>query len=353
MDRTARVVVLAFAMGVQAMPADAAGPDATGSLLIKPSGDAREGDASLLDLASGQRRALPASEWSRKPRGGADRWSANSQVLVRVDGAQNVDVFERRSGRRVGGFSLERLPGVNQPQWWGPVKPSPDGRLLLAYWKKDYRQQQPELAVFERDGRVVETGSPYRYDTQGHNEAFDWLPDGDFVYLAGPKIVVRRIGSPSNGVAPLPLPPEVRSAGSLAASPDGQRLLLGLPTTLRSRTGREATFGLLYVANLDGTGLRQLTVPSERSLSDGDGMLHRRATWSPDGRQVAFAADPGRHVAIPYFSNGCPPIAVVPASAERVPVDGLRDADEWHLLPRGRNAGPLLACLPATLQWLR
>ena len=53
--------------------------------------------------------------------------------------------------------------------------------------------------------------------------------------------------------------------------------------------GREIAFigtqGQLYVANVDGTGLRQLT----RLGGDLQGADHR--TWSPDGRKIAFDID--------------------------------------------------------------
>lgn len=88
--------------------------------------------------------------------------------------------------RRVAGFALTSVPGVDQPRVYGPVKPSPDRRHLLMYWKKSYRKGKPDLVVIDRTGVVVESGSQLAYDRFAHRNAVAWLPDV-MVIDSGPK----------------------------------------------------------------------------------------------------------------------------------------------------------------------
>lgn len=351
---------LALAAALACASGNAATPE--GLLLVRPSSISSEGDGSLVDLHSGRTRMLPRSAVAQRTSGYEDTWFVNSAstsngTLVRVDGRQRIEFFDRSGSTRTGGFSVNDLSGVNQPQLWGPVKPSPDGRYVLAYWKKDYRQEQPKLTVFDQTGRVVESGSKYRYDAQGHNEAFDWLPDGRYIYLAGNKIELTTIGDANLRVAILALPSNVSTRGTLVASPDGRRLLMTLPTTLKDKAGVDTQFGLLYTSNLDGTMLRQLTMPSARAQATGGKVLHRRSTWSPTGEYVAFAIDAGRAYSVAGFGNGCPPVTVVPSNGERIPIDGLSDPDSYHLLiqdTKSRTRVPLKACWTAArLTWLK
>jgi TolB protein len=61
-------------------------------------------------------------------------------------------------------------------------------------------------------------------------------------------------------------------------SPDGSLLVLDGPVDVKARTGA-ANFDL-YLANTDGSGLRKLTTGPDRDVL---------ASWSPDGRWIAFS----------------------------------------------------------------
>lgn len=186
-----------------------------GTMLVAASRESSDDDAMLMELTSGRQRPLPRSAFSRRYSESDDAWYAGaaSSVLVRVDGLQNVEFFDRKSLARRGGFSLRNLPGVDSPKFYGPVKPSPDGRYVLAYWKKSYKQTQPIITVFDRGGVVVVSGSPYAYDRFAHRAAFDWLPDGRYIYLAGTKIVAEHGGQ--------------RHGASCQSGPPGKRQFQG------------------------------------------------------------------------------------------------------------------------------
>jgi Tol biopolymer transport system component len=330
-----------------------------GVLLAKPSSLSADGDAALVQFGSGAAAALPKSDESKRGTGFSDQWTASgaanaNRELLRVDGLQNIEFFDRTTLARTGGFSVNSLPGVNQPQLWGPVKPSPDGRYVLAYWKQDFRQDKPALTVFDRNGTVIESGSKYVYDSSAQNSAFDWLPDGRYVYLAGTRIVLTTIGSPNLQVADLVLPANTGPEGTLAVSPDGQRLLMTLPTVLQDKSGLDVSFGLLFSSRLDGSSLTQLTSLTSRARLDGGRILHRRASWSPDGSKVAFALDAGGSYSIPWFSNGCPPVMVVPSDGNQIAIDGIADPASYHVLVNAPQAGSTLkACPPGPLFWLK
>jgi len=105
-----------------------------GALLARPFGGVGVADASLLDLAAGELAALPRSDTSLAHSADTDNWSSAmpgtaSDDLVRVDTQGNVDIFDRRTMARTGGFSLATLPQVNLPAFASDVN-----RRFSAAW---------------------------------------------------------------------------------------------------------------------------------------------------------------------------------------------------------------------------
>jgi WD40 repeat protein len=334
---------------------------AEGALLIAPGPVLkREPQYWIIDLASGRRIALPRSGLSLRASHSRDTWygGVNSNVLVRVDDVDQVDIYDRKTLDRVGGFALHRLPGVRHPDFVGAVKPSPDGRYLLASWRPDRGDDEPTLAVFDRNGRVVETGLPYRYDRRAFRNAFDWLPDGSYVYLAGDKLVLRTPGSKTVGTVQVRLPPNVTTEeADMAVSPDGRRIVWSL--TDISRHSANVRHRFLYVSNLDGSDMRQLTTLTPERLPGPVDWGHVHASWSPSGNAIVFWASTdrdllGRGLAVRSMQSGCPRVFIAPASATRASLD----RDE---VPPGSpivsprvpgHDGRLLACATGLL-WLK
>jgi hypothetical protein len=329
---------------------------AEGALLIAPDPVPRGPQYWIIDSATGRKTALPRSALSQRVSHKRDDWygGVNSRALVRVDRLDQVDVYDRQTLKRVGGFALHQLPGVRRPSFLGPAKPSPDGRYLLAYWRPDSREDERTLAVFDLEGRIVETGLPYRYDRLSFSGALDWLPDGRYIYLAGDKLVMRTPGSKTVQTAQIRLPPNVTAErAQLQVSPDGRRLLWTM--TDLSRRDANVYHRFLYVSNLDGSGMRQLTTLTAKRLGALVPRLHVAASWSPSGEAVVFRVDTiGGPNEVRHMQPGCPKVFIVPSSATLAVIDD-------HELPPGSPAivprlpgrsERLLSCA-ASLLWLR
>ncbi|MCK9689514.1 TolB family protein [Scleromatobacter humisilvae] len=307
-------------------------------------------DWAIVDLRNGATKLLPYSATTSHGRGW-DAWTATTSTreLVRVSSRGAVDFLDRDSLQRHAGFSLADLPGTHAPEIFGAVRVSPDGRYLLAYWKASSRQDQPEIVVFDRQGHIVQNGSPFRYDVMRNRYAIDWLPDSRrYVYLAGNNIVVREIGSDKVLHLPLQLPRNVGTGmASIAVSPDGTRMAMTLAADLRNGKGGVSPYNLLFVSALDGSGLRPLSRPSDRVLSQAISMGHGSPSWSADGRSLIFT----QRDAVPYGAltsvSPCTKVMVLPVDSATRAIDGANDPPDIVL--RAGNA-PVISC--ETVQWL-
>jgi len=99
----------------------------------------------------------------------------------------------------------------------------------------------------------------------------DWSPLGDRILYqsavrGGDAYVANLDGSGATLVA--------TKAENAVWSPDGQRIAFERANPNQSR--------VIFVANADGTGQRQLTFPPDLTINDD------RPAWSPDGRQLVF-----------------------------------------------------------------
>lgn len=343
-----QLLAAALLVGITACNAH---PTPPGTLLV--AAPAAEGGPRLLTLGSRKTTPLPKSDWYAHHAEQPDEWSGsvNSNTLVRLDREGRVDLFDAGSLRRTGGFSLQQLPhGEGRAQFVGRVKPSPDGRYLLAYWRaSDYGTDDPELAVFDRNGRIVERGLPYRYKRWAAREAIDWLPDGRYAYFAGDRIVIRQPGSPTQLSAPVQLPPHTdANETDLAVSPDSRRLLWSLVD--RSQEDRDLFHRYIYVSNLDGTGLHPLSALTGASVNVS--WNHAMPAWSPDGKYVAFVVSTRGAYGAPGVPTGCPAAFIVPSDGRAVPLDGERVPSGSAAFSPGPDGSVVPACGGALL-WLR
>jgi TolB protein len=111
------------------------------------------------------------------------------------------------------------------------------------------------------------------------------LPDGKRVAMTatlGRKdgkaaIVVARIGGGPQGIQRIT--PWQSLATKIDCSPDGSKVLFSAPQFGPPRSSN------VYVINVDGTGLRQLTHSTGGKVNNGAN------SWSPDGRKISFISN--------------------------------------------------------------
>jgi hypothetical protein len=306
----------------------------------------------LRDLETGAQRLLPGSS-SPTPTGAPNyAWTGNgveaTADLVRFDLSNNVEFFDRTTLIRSGGFSLDAVSGALLPVVYGAFRPSPDGRYVLAYWARNYQQTEPELTVFDRSGRVVGAWSPLGSDPYAKlSDGIDWLPDSTIVYIANGRIVVTSVDGSTLRRADLALPAGTSDAGTrLRASPDGRQLLLNL-----SPAG-DAT--PLYAVNVDGTGLRQLTLPAPTEITGT--ATHLPGAWSPDSAAYAFVV-PTHSISgpLPPCGNGCTATLALPLTApDRIVIDGQHDPDAYKVrVPATGGSDTVRWCTSPQMSWLR
>ena len=306
-----------------------------GVLLGSPFMHATSYDSAELALASDQLSGLPRSAWSNANRAEPDQWAVSSAKgstadLVRQDWVGDIDFFDRKTLTRTGGFSVGNLPNTNQPRFYSIAKPSPDGQHVLAYWKGDYRDDQPVLAVFDRAGNVIQQGVSIDYDASLYWNAFDWLPDGRYVFLAGTTLAVGTVGSGSIATSPVIPPNGVGTGGAeLSVSPDGTKIAWKLAINLPDQNGIQEGRGVLFISDVQAGTFRQLTTLSARAQASDGEIAHSNPVWSPDGQYLAFSiAYPQSGLAIPI--SECPAQLVLPVSSPVVAIDGLNDPETEH-----------------------
>jgi hypothetical protein len=320
-------------------PAPAPGPGGSafmqGVLVGSPFMHATEYDSAELALASGQLAGLPRSAWSSANRAEPDQWAINASTgstadLVRQDWVGNIEFFDRKTLARTGGFFIGNLPNTNQPRFYSIAKPSPDGQHVLAYWKADYHDDQPVLAVFDRAGNVVQQGISIAYDASLYWNAFDWLPDGRYLFLAGTTLAIGTVGSSSFTTIQVTPPSGVGTGGAeMSVSPDGTKIAWKLAINLPDQNGIEEGRGVLFISDTQAGTFRQLTTLSSRAQASDGEIAHSNAVWSPDGQYLAFSiAYPQNGLAIP--TSECPAELVLPVSSPLVAIDGLNDPASEH-----------------------
>ena len=305
--------------------------------------------AELIDVASGARRVLPLGH---RTRGAPDTWSASlasAHVLLRADDVGDVDFFDSRTLEPLGGFSLESMPGVHRPEFLGTPRLSPDGRYVLAWWLRNVNRFEPELTVFDRQGRVLQEAVEPSEHNRGFTGAAAWTSTrpGRYVRLDDDGIYVCQLGTPRCLFAPWHLPSRLGVRGTqIAVSPDGLHLAMVLGQSWPDTSGEPRSHSVLFTSKLDGTDLRQLTMPSREMQASGTDDAPVNPQWSPDGRRIAFTPRGKNPYAAVWYYDSCSEIRVVDAHGGMQEV-GAALPQHGLLMAGGK---PVTIC--STMEWV-
>jgi len=235
----------------------------------------RADGTSVVDLASGQIVASSATLGLR-PVAGGDEFVAYDSVRRYSDGEDDLITFDA---------TLEATDSVAVARsLHGTPKVSPDGSLIAMYWSDEENGEsftRPSMTIFDREGAVLERNPSAT--------SFAWAPDGRLVFAEGDTVYIgNELGQQGRVIAELDGDPY-----NLAVSPDGSKIAFNL-------SGLASEEAHIWVMNIDGSGLRQLTDSSTNEMDP---------QWIGDGSWLLARQGVSDDI---QGANGCPRLYAVP-----------------------------------------
>jgi Tol biopolymer transport system component len=106
-------------------------------------------------------------------------------------------------------------------------------------------------------------------------------------------------------------------------------------------------FKTLYAANLNGSGLRPLTVVRSDGGVEPVRRAHTSPRWSPSGKWIAFGSNQQMGDWGGQYAMRCEALFVVSSDAAEIPIDTLKPNDAIRLATpagNGRGVQALGAC---------
>lgn len=261
-----------------------------------------QSDFMMLDVASGQATSIPDHYRDYLTPGVSA--SVDGQEIIYAGDPDNRSLYheqmnvERLDGTITSTFNV--LGSIN-----GVPKLSHDGQYIVAYQEYDNKSDGTSgVRIFDRQGNTLR-------EFPGYGD-WAWLPDGRLVLGSGGYFNVTD--------ASLQNPTLFASMSNWFddpdVSPDGRRIAFSM-------------VGHIWVVNIDGTGLKQLTISSG---------IETTPSWSPDGRYVVFKHYDGS-------DNSCQKLYAVPADGERVLVGNTSVASTAQKIWHSTSAGVYDVCL--------
>ena len=214
---------------------------------------------------------------------------ANGRILVALERAGEGADYVTVGPDGTGALSFMQADDCDQCAFWAP-----DGRrIMIPFVAADGRLG---TAIIDPDGsNRVEILSP---DPTLFLGPGSWSADSRHIALEGfdpnnttkPEAGIYVAAADGTGLRQVTSSTDGRPHVFPSLSPDGRRVAFLAQDPEKPIIG--TTAGDLFVVNLDGTGLRPINRAGTKIVATGT--TGRPADWSPDGRQLLFAAMEGR-----------------------------------------------------------
>jgi Tol biopolymer transport system component len=232
-------------------------------------------------------------------------------VTVRPDGTDEVRFLE--------------ADGCGQCTFW-----SPDGSRIMIPMVVENRLRTAVVAP-DGSGQVV-LAFPGETLFLGPG---DWSPDGQQIALEGfdesnPSLAGIFIAAPDgSGLGRVTTTSDGRTHNWPKFSPDGRRIVYIAPD-LENPTGFDLA-GDLFIVGTDGRGPRQVNPAGSKALVTGN--VGQAIDWSPDGRQLVFAAidgplEVGRSAVFVVGADGGDPVRISDFGTQLISVEWSPDS-QW------------------------
>lgn len=270
-------------------------------------------------------RDLPATDPWAVQAFGYPAWSRDGRRLAFVSGVPDGPVLVVRA-RRKGPRRVAKLPFTGGGHIsWGPAR-------AIAFMRGDPEQGRVSLHLAHPDG-----GGRRRLPT---GLAPEWSPDATRLAFHA---VRRYIYGEDCDPAPSYIGPH---ASFDRSGQGGVRAVARLIPVDAEGCLAAAHTGSVYVVRADGRDLRRVTSPGVTGDSYRDHDVRHTATWSPDGKQLAFVRIHGSYQGGYRNDSLSTDIYAMPAAggAKRILLKGSGAAGEsitslsWQALPRGSRA---------------
>ena len=209
---------------------------------------------------------------------------ANGRIMVARESGQGADYVTVQADG-TGAVSFMQADECGQCTFW-----SPDGRRIMIPFVPS--GDRLGTAIIDPDGaNRVEVPFPDNTLFLGPG---DWSADSRQIALEGfdpndptrPEVGVYVAAADGSGLRQVTSSTDGRAHVYPSLSPDGRRLAFLAQDPDKPMIGTDA--GDLFVINLDGTGLRQINPEGTKVVATAAN--GRPIDWSPDGRQILFAA---------------------------------------------------------------
>ena len=238
-------------------------------------------DASYIDLDTGEQVKL-AGDSAFPSRNGTEvielyedfRFAANVSCGGFGGFFDRIVVRDAITGMEVDSFEIS-------DDVYGPIRLSPDGQTLAAFWSKSHTcfDEGTSITIFSRQGEEIIRG------VESIN-SYDWLPDNRLVLAIDQRIAVESERNTFRIRTLADMSDIAGTPGRIAVSPDGSHILFEMVTDnslfISSVSFRDAT---VWGVNIDGSNLRRIATTS-RTDDTGqtiDDPQVNMPVWSPDG----------------------------------------------------------------------